>query len=42
MLEKIAVNLLAGMPCVVKPASVTRYMTEAVVKEIIASKILTE
>ncbi len=42
MLEKIAVNLLAGMPCVVKPASVTCYVTEAVVKEIIASKILPE
>ncbi|MBL7738305.1 MAG: phenylacetic acid degradation bifunctional protein PaaZ [Chitinophagaceae bacterium] len=42
MLEKIAVNLLAGMPAVVKPATVTSYLTEAVVKEIIASKILPE
>ena len=42
MLEKIAVNLLAGMPAVVKPASLTSYLTEAVVKEIIASKILPE
>ena len=42
MLEKIAVNLLAGMPCVVKPATVTSYLTEAVVAEIIASKILPE
>ncbi len=42
MLEKIAVNLLAGMPCIVKPASVTSYLTEAVVKEIITSKILPE
>ncbi len=42
MLEKIAVNLLAGMPCIVKPASITSYLTEAVVKEIIASKILPE
>lgn len=42
MLEKIAVNLLAGMPCVVKPATVTSYLTEAVVKVIIASKILPE
>jgi oxepin-CoA hydrolase/3-oxo-5,6-dehydrosuberyl-CoA semialdehyde dehydrogenase len=42
MLEKIAVNLLAGMPCIVKPATVTSYLTEAVVKEIIASKILPE
>ncbi len=42
MLEKIAVNLLAGMPAIVKPATVTSYLTEAVVKEIIASKILPE
>ncbi|MEP6700930.1 MAG: phenylacetic acid degradation bifunctional protein PaaZ [Bacteroidota bacterium] len=42
MLEKIAVNLLAGMPCIVKPATVTSYLTEAFVKEIIASKILPE
>ena len=40
MLEKIAVNLLAGMPAIVKPATVTSYLTEAVVKEIIASNIL--
>jgi oxepin-CoA hydrolase / 3-oxo-5,6-dehydrosuberyl-CoA semialdehyde dehydrogenase len=42
MLEKIAVNLLAGMPAIVKPATVTSYLTEAVVKEIIASCILPE
>jgi len=42
MLEKIAVNLLAGMPCIVKPATITSYLTEAFVKEIIASKILPE
>lgn len=42
MLEKIAVNLLAGVPCIVKPASATSYLTEVVVKEIIASKILPE
>jgi len=40
MLEKIAVNLLAGMPALVKPATVTSYLTEAVVREIIASGIL--
>ncbi len=40
MLEKIAVNLLAGVPAVVKPATATSYLTEAVVKEIIASGIL--
>lgn len=42
MLEKCAVNWLAGVPAVVKPASVTAYITEAVVKEIIASGILPE
>jgi len=42
MLEKIAVNLLAGMPAIVKPATITSYLTEAVVKEIIASKLLPE
>lgn len=42
MLEKIAVNLLAGVPAIVKPASVTSYLTQVVVKEIIASKILPE
>ncbi|MBL0308019.1 MAG: phenylacetic acid degradation bifunctional protein PaaZ [Chitinophagaceae bacterium] len=42
MLEKIAVNLLAGVPAIVKPATVTSYLTEAFVKEIIASKILPE
>lgn len=42
MLEKIAVNLLAGMPAVVKPATVTSFLTEAVVREIIASGILPE
>ena len=40
MLEKIAVNLLAGVPAVVKPATVTCYLTEAVVREIVASNIL--
>lgn len=40
MLEKIAVNLLAGMPAIIKPATVTSYLTEMVVREIIASGIL--
>ncbi|MBS1919607.1 MAG: phenylacetic acid degradation bifunctional protein PaaZ [Bacteroidetes bacterium] len=40
MLEKCAVNWLAGMPAVVKPATITSYLAEAVVKEIIASQIL--
>ena len=42
MLEKIAVNLLAGMPAVVKPATVTCFLTEVVVREIVSSKILPE
>lgn len=42
MLEKIAVNLLAGIPAIVKPATVTCYLTEAVVRIIIASGILPE
>lgn len=40
MLEKIAVNLLAGVPAIVKPATLTSFLTEAVVKEISASGIL--
>jgi oxepin-CoA hydrolase/3-oxo-5,6-dehydrosuberyl-CoA semialdehyde dehydrogenase len=40
MLEKIAVNLLAGVPAVVKPATVTSFLTEAVVREIDNSGIL--
>lgn len=42
MLEKIAVNLLAGMPAIVKPAPITAYLTEAVVREIVASGIIPE
>jgi oxepin-CoA hydrolase/3-oxo-5,6-dehydrosuberyl-CoA semialdehyde dehydrogenase len=42
MLEKIAVNLLAGMPAIVKPATCTSFLTEAVVREIDASGILPE
>lgn len=42
MLEKCAVNWLAGVPAVVKPASISSFLTEAVVKEIIASGILPE
>lgn len=42
MLEKCAVNWLAGVPAIVKPATITSYLTEAVVKEIIASQILPE
>lgn len=42
MLEKCAVNWMAGMPAVVKPATATSYLTEAVVKSIIESGILPE
>ena len=42
MLEKVAVNWLAGVPAIVKPATVTSYLTEAVAKEMIASGILPE
>ncbi len=42
MLEKIAVNWFAGVPAIVKPATVTSFLTEAVVKEIIASGIVPE
>ena len=42
MLEKCAVNWMAGMPAVVKPATATSYLTEAVVRDIIESKILPE
>ena len=42
MLEKIAVNLMAGVPAVVKPSEYTCYLTEVVVRDIIASKILPE
>ena len=42
MLEKCAVNRMAGMSAVVLPAPFTAYLTEAVVKEIIASNILPE
>ncbi len=40
MLEKCAVNWLAGMPAVVKPATLTCYLTEAVVRAIVESGIL--
>lgn len=42
MLEKIAVNLLAGVPAVVKPSEYTSFLTEAVVRDIIESRILPE
>lgn len=42
MLEKIAVNLMAGVAAVVKPSEFTCFLTELVVKDIIDSKILPE
>jgi oxepin-CoA hydrolase/3-oxo-5,6-dehydrosuberyl-CoA semialdehyde dehydrogenase len=42
MLEKIAVNLMAGVPAIVKPATLTCFLTEIMVREIVNSKILPE
>ncbi|MGB5981813.1 MAG: phenylacetic acid degradation bifunctional protein PaaZ [Nonlabens sp.] len=42
MLEKCAVNWMAGMPAVVLPAPQTAFLTEAVAREIIDSGILPE
>ena len=42
MLEKISVNLLAGMPAIVKPATQTSFLTHAMVRDIVASGLLPE
>lgn len=42
MLEKLSVNLLAGVPAIVKPASQTAYLTEAVFRDMVASQIFPE
>src|SRR5690606_13413701 len=42
MLEKFAVNYLAGMPAIIKPATATSYLTECMVKDIIASGLIQE
>lgn len=42
MLEKIAVNLMAGVPAIVKPATLTSFLTEYMVREIVNSGILPE
>jgi len=42
MMEKLAVNFLAGVPAIVKPATSTSFLTELAVKEIISSGILPE
>ena len=41
-LEKLAPAFLAGVPTIVKPASQTAYLTEAVVRKIIESGLLPE
>lgn len=41
-LEKLAPALLAGVPTIVKPGSQTAYLTEAVVRSIVASGLLPE
>ncbi len=40
MLEKLAPALLAGVPAVVKPATATSYLTELVVRRIVATGLL--
>lgn len=42
MLEKLAPTLLAGLPAIVKPATVTSFLTEAMFRMIVASGILPE
>ena len=42
MLEKLSVNLLAGVPAIVKPASQTAYLTERMFRDMIASGIFPE
>ena len=42
MLEKLSVNLLAGVPAIVKPASQTAYLAERMFHDMIASGIFPE
>lgn len=42
MLEKIAVNFMAGVPAIVKPSEFTCYLTELMVRDIVSSGILPE
>jgi oxepin-CoA hydrolase/3-oxo-5,6-dehydrosuberyl-CoA semialdehyde dehydrogenase len=42
MLEKFAPTFLAGMPCIIKPASATSYLTEATVRLMHESGLLPE
>ena len=40
MLEKLSCALLAGVPCIVKPATVTSYLTEAVFRAMVETGVL--
>lgn len=42
MLEKLAPTFLAGMPAIIKPATSTSYLTEAMVRAMLESKLLPE
>ena len=42
MLEKVAPTLLAGMPCIVKPATATSYLAEAAFRIMIETGVLPE
>lgn len=42
MMEKLAPSLLAGVPCIVKPATLTSFLTEAAFRMMIESKIFPE
>ncbi len=42
MLEKLAPTILAGMPAIVKPATITSYLTEGMVRAMIESGIFPE
>ena len=42
MLEKMAPALLAGVPCIVKPATVTSYLTEAMFRSMVEARIFPE
>src|SRR5215217_7955504 len=42
MMEKLATSLLAGVPAIVKPATVTSFLTETVFRAMIESRIFPE
>ena len=42
MMEKLAPTLLAGVPAIVKPATITSYLTEAVFRAMVESRIFPE